>query len=412
MRPEASPIANNVSPGTSTVTPVTQNHQDHVLEYMPLASAPRTHIAFLDGIRGLSALYVVLYHCVIRGELGVIGHRLTGWMEYGRFAVDVFIVLSGYCLMLPVARSTDRQLRGGIRQYIKRRARRILPPYYGSMIVAIVFVSAGRYMKHGQASVGMADPTALSPGNLLTHILLMHNLFRAYVTSLNPVLWTVALEWQLYFVFPILLLPLWRRTGFVSTVFLACLLGISPLVLAPNYNLGWTCPWFVGLFAMGMAAAVVTESRKERFQSIVLRIPWGWLSLLCVAVPLVFRLPDSITWWLNDLIVGGAAAMLILHCVRCLRGPSSRPADLLVRLFQSRPAVGLGMFSYSLYLIHDPFNWILRSFLRSLHLSHRGQFFFSLFIDVPLVIALSYGFYLLCERPFVASKSASVQNGM
>ena len=246
-----------------------------------------------------------------------------------------------------------------------------------------------------------------SPGNLLTHLLLVHNLFRSYVMSLNPVLWTVALEWQLYFVFPAVLLPLWRRTGLVPMVLIACLLGLSPLFLAPHYNLGWTCPWFVGLFAMGMAAAVLTESREEGFQSIVSRTPWGWLGLLCIALPFIFRLPGSITWWLNDLIVGCVATMLILHCVRCLRGPSSRPTDLLVRLFQSRPAVGLGLFSYSLYLIHDPFNWILRSFLRALHLSNRGQFLFSLFIDVPLVIALSYGFYLLCERPFAVSKGAS-----
>ena len=406
MQPETSSAANNIMPRDSTAESVHDGHHALAIADPPLPPASRrNHLAFLDGIRGLSALYVVLFHCVLREDLGGIGRRLTDWMHYGRFAVDVFIVLSGYCLMLPVARSSDRQLRGGIGAYLKRRARRILPPYYASMAVAAVVICLGRFLKHGHVSAGAADPAALTPGNIVTHLLLIHNLFRSYVVSLNPVLWTVALEWQLYFVFPLVLLPLWRRAGLIPTLFFACLIGLSPLVLSPHYNLGWTCPWFVGLFAMGMSAAVLTESKAERLQQRVSGTPWGLLCLLGLMVTLLCRWPSNIGWWLKDLLVGAAAAALILHCVRSLRSPSSGKRDLLVRLFESPSAVRLGMFSYSLYLIHEPINWVSRAFLRMVHLSPRGDFVFSLLITVPLVIALAYGFFLLAERPFLTSKS-------
>jgi peptidoglycan/LPS O-acetylase OafA/YrhL len=42
-------------------------------------------------------------------------------LRYGNFAVAIFIVLSGYVLMLPVARSHNGYLPGGLWDYIQRR---------------------------------------------------------------------------------------------------------------------------------------------------------------------------------------------------------------------------------------------------------------------------------------------------
>src|SRR3569833_2194310 len=81
----------------------------------------RYRFLFLDGIRGLAAIYVVLFHFISQfgagGPLGValspVMSTLTSWMGYGHYAVDVFIVLSGYSLMVPVARSAPNPLPKG-----------------------------------------------------------------------------------------------------------------------------------------------------------------------------------------------------------------------------------------------------------------------------------------------------------
>ncbi|HEV8551621.1 MAG TPA: acyltransferase family protein, partial [Polyangiaceae bacterium] len=64
-------------------------------------------LAYLDSLRALAALYVVAFHCV----LGFAAKDLSGpWRilrracAFGHEAVAIFIVLSGYCLMLPVIR--------------------------------------------------------------------------------------------------------------------------------------------------------------------------------------------------------------------------------------------------------------------------------------------------------------------
>ena len=92
---------------------------------------------YLDGLRGLAALYVTLHHAYLQvfpnpeQVLPVALAWGTHWLEYGSFSVAIFIVLSGYCLMLPVAKSGV--LTGGAWHYIQRRARRIIPPYYAAI---------------------------------------------------------------------------------------------------------------------------------------------------------------------------------------------------------------------------------------------------------------------------------------
>src|SRR5262245_54437637 len=94
-------------------------------------SSPR--LAFLDGLRGLAALYVVLHHAALEvsgGSFSRGSNLVRGLLRHGHFAVAVFIVLSGYCLMRPVAGDPLGRLRGGMWGYLGRRARRILPPYF------------------------------------------------------------------------------------------------------------------------------------------------------------------------------------------------------------------------------------------------------------------------------------------
>src|SRR5205085_647811 len=101
---------------------------------MDKSSTGTRHLAYLDGLRGLAALQVVLGHAAMQVHWGSLAkprviQAALGPMTFAREAVALFIVLSGFCLMLPVVRR-EGVLQGGAWQFFKRRARRILPPYY------------------------------------------------------------------------------------------------------------------------------------------------------------------------------------------------------------------------------------------------------------------------------------------
>jgi len=102
-----------------------------------------THLDWLDAIRGAAALYVVCHHAVM--QVIVVGdhahdlfYRLLQLLtSYGHYAVDVFIVLSGYSLMLPII---AKQQFGNIWIFYLRRTIRIVLPYFATLIFTLIII--------------------------------------------------------------------------------------------------------------------------------------------------------------------------------------------------------------------------------------------------------------------------------
>ncbi len=386
---------------------------------LPPKPAPRLRLDYLDGLRGLAALYVVMHHAYygLTSE-AVLPHQialLTYWLYLGRSAVDIFIVLSGYCLMLPVVRSGAGVLSGGSPNFFKRRARRILPPYYAAMAVTLLGIALIPALH--DANPGTLWSTTLPAwgiGPILSHLLLIHNFNPAWHSKINYPMWSVATEWQIYFLFPLLLLPVWRRGGAAAAVLTAFVVGFVPLILFYDRFSG-VSPQFLGLFALGMAAADLNFSPKPRLLFWRERLPWGWLAgliTLALVAASLHRSSGPLAVPLKDILVGAATACLLVYCTRWLTrrhetatdqsAETQRRAPLLLRVFESRPAVLLGVFSYSLYLMHAPVLAICQNALSARHLSPTLDLVVMLCGAVPLAVVFSYGFHLVFERPFLS----------
>lgn len=376
-------------------------------------SAPlRFH--YLDGLRGLAALSVLLGHAfgLAASQEGSISQSLphwfvrsTRWMMNVHYAVAVFIVLSGYCLMLPVARAGDRRLPGGLVGFFKRRARRILPAYYATLACVLGIVTISHYLfKHTAGT--MVD---VSLENVITHVFLIQNLFQKWSIQLDAPMWSVALEWQIYFVFALVLLPMWRRFGIAGTTAFGFALGYLPLVALPQgLNLSWTSPWCLGLFTFGMCAAVVTCSPpgKCRLAKNV-GVQNGGLVLIAsgLAGLAVFK-PDWLDapfYWITDVFVGAFTALLILVCGRKMRGQWWHRA--IVDGLEFRSVTTLGAFSFSLYLVHYPILLKMQYLMHKDGFSEPAQMVILFLGGVPFCLLLAYGFHLVWERPFMPGRS-------
>ena len=366
----------------------------------------RLHLVYLDGLRGLAALYVVIFHVYMK--LYINGGSLPfGWpiAAYGGLAVDVFIVLSGYCLMLPVVRSTDARLNGGAFNFLQRRAWRILPPYYAALAITIALLLISQRLSQGHGAAISTKANDLTLGAVISHLLLIHNINAAWKYTIDGSMWSVATEWQIYFFLPALLLPLWRRWGSTAALAGAWALGLLPLLL-PSSFADSTHSWLLGLFAMGMAAASINFPRQT--QQLAERYPWGVITC-CFATLLVGVLvafgPDAQKFWPTDMLVGFAASALLVYCTlfRTYQQPRSTP--FVLRLLESRALVSLGAFSYSLYLIHGPILAIL-IFLMHHRLHGNNLFLLMIGLGLPITLGASYLFYLCFERPFLRTRSA------
>jgi peptidoglycan/LPS O-acetylase OafA/YrhL len=70
-----------------------------------------------------------------------------------------------------------------------------------------------------------------------------------------------------------------------------------------------------------------------------------------------------------------------------------------------RPLVWVGGFSYSVYLIHAPLLQVIWQYgLRPLGLGALPTYLALVALGLPLIVAASWGFWYVCERPFLNSK--------
>lgn len=407
-----------------SLSPVTALPLEHQFPLVAPGRVPETRLrfAFLDGLRGLAALYVALYHgyawvcsapLAARSQQERFFVALLSPLAWGPYSVVVFVVLSGFCLMLPVARrpheaandaSPMGMLPGGFKEYLRRRALRILPSYGGALLLSFfVLLACKMWRRNWGLAPGLeGDPrTNFDARNWIAHGLLLHNLNPAWARSLNNSLWSVATEWQIYFAFPALLW-VWKRVGSMATIAAGCSVGwFLTAVARGQFDLA--SPWFLGVFAIGMAgAAIVCSGPNAR------RMPWLWVSGL-MTLALLGASGFSACGlmgvaWLADVVFGLACAALLIGCANAQLDGSRRPL-FLQRVLESRPALWLGACSYSLYLTHYLWLFLLDAFAARSNWSLTTRLLAAVGIYCPVAIGVAWVFHLGFERSFLARRA-------
>lgn len=387
----------------------------------------KTRIGYIDGIRGLAALAVAILHAfqmfgyglepvgVVsdalltgRGIERVLPPLFTNVIQFGAFAVEIFIVISGYSLMLGVARSKDRRPKGGVVAYFKRRVKRIWPPYYAALLLSLLIIAVVPGMNE-KSNMYWDLALPVTPGATVSHLLFFHYLTPEWFYRINPPMWTVALEEHIYVLFPFVLLPLWRRMGAGALVLLGSVGSVIMWhLLSPWF--GGANFWFIGLFTMGAAAASIGFSSNEGESRWRHRLPWGKISIaLLIGFYLLYqymlRFDDSLMQfpWLDDMILGAGVACLLLHLTEKWKQVEQehtlKPRSLAV--LEAPPVVWLGIFSYSLYLLHAPLLAICARIIRDSGFTSIEAYALILVVGVPVTVIGAYVFHRIFERPFM-----------
>jgi peptidoglycan/LPS O-acetylase OafA/YrhL len=362
-----------------------------------LADPQARRVAGLDGIRGLAALYVVADHVFLRSFRGYpVDHApfWAGWLIYGRFAVVVFIVLSGFSLALSPARHGWRL--DSYTAFARRRARRILPPYWA----ALAFSLAIAWLIIPQPGHGVPDATSVVVNGLL-----VQNVVAAH--SPNAAFWSMAVEAQLYLLLPLLLLAVRRRGAVVMLAVVGTVVAavgiFGPHIPRLDTFVIQSAPDLAALFAVGVLAAGIVSAGAARRSW-----PWGWLALAALAPVLVVIGWRGSVWTLGhlywvDLALGPAIACLLAALA------TGRPLALL-RLLDSRPIRSLGSFSYSLYLTHAPIVAIVcERIVAGRVAAGVPAFLVSLALAVPLTVVFARVFAAVFEIPFARRRSVSAR---
>jgi peptidoglycan/LPS O-acetylase OafA/YrhL len=364
------------------------------------AAAP-SRLPYLDGLRGLSALYVLIFHSLdIRvpqdGErLSLPLRGVDAVFNYGHMAVCMFIVLSGFSLMLPLARRGTWQLQGGFGGFMRRRGRRVLPPYYAALLLSLLVIIGYRAV-----SAEAEYEEALSPASIASHVFLVHNWSFDWVYRINGPMWSVATEWQIYVLMPLVLIPLWRRLG--AAVTLALTWGSSVAIyfgVPADNNLYWAAPWFVGSFALGMWGAEVSFA-DQPWPGRLRRLPWSRVSLASFALLVAVLAGGGDAWayvWTDGLVSIFAATLIVALVAQAHETPEGRRTT---RFCSARPIAFLGGFSYSMYLLQHPLLKLTEKAFGSMPVSYDVVVTVQLLVGTPFILFVSWVFAEFLERPF------------
>jgi peptidoglycan/LPS O-acetylase OafA/YrhL len=189
----------------------------------------RANTGFLDGLRGLSALWVLSAHCMIWG----------GWyglpLPSAKIAVDVFMLLSGFLMALHAHERERREpfthWRGWAAFYA-RRVLRLAPVYWLTLLLIALLSDAflSGYAVLADRLPGLRDDpiyhprwVELTPANLLVHASLMFGLWPRWSFATMLPDWSLSLEMQFYLALPLLYLALTRLGTLRAAIPLALL---------------------------------------------------------------------------------------------------------------------------------------------------------------------------------------------
>ncbi|WP_030901026.1 acyltransferase family protein [Streptomyces sp. NRRL F-5126] len=309
---------------------------------LPTPRAGRPHLAPLDGLRGLAVAAVLLFH--------------AGYLRGGFLGVDLFFVLSGFLITGLLLAETRRA--GGIdlAAFWARRARRLLPALVvmgvATLLLAWVFGSPSLL------AFALDDaPWAAAQAVNWHFIAEQVGYWNASDTRLFSHLWSIAVEWQFYLAWPVVVLLAGRgRHGERRVASLAVVGACVSLALMIMFDTAVdTTRVYEGTdtraFSLLLGAAVATRPVRAGFA----RVPRQAADLLCA----VLACGLVASWALTDgqhapgLFQGGmflhslVAAVLIATLAAV---PDGRTGRALGSVVPRR----LGELSYGLYLWHWP----------------------------------------------------------
>lgn len=353
--------------------------------------------AALDGVRGLAALSVLLFHAWLYTRVDVSASARETTLDFvvheGRLGLVLFFVLSGFLLWRPfVAAARGRRPRPGTRDYLVRRGARVLPGYYLALIGSVALL-------WGAAET---PGVRLPPADMLPLFLVFaQNFDGATVMKLDPPMWTLAVEVSFYLLLPLVAVAALRlpRTRAVQALVPLALLagGVAwnvDIAGGDSIIAGKLLPAMLPYFALGMLAALALDGRRPFGRPVA----WG---LLAAGIALVVG--DA--WWQAH----GAASQSTSYAFRIWRDMPGAAGFALViavaagsagagtALLRWRPLVYAGTISYGMYLWHVPLLLAARH-LGILPLQTLPGLLVALLLTVP-VAAASWHWV---ERPAVA----------
>lgn len=310
-------------------------------------------LSMADGVRVLSIGIIMWFHIWqqswLEPSITIAGKfiDLQPMVRTGYILVDIMLMLSGYLLMVPVARGSEIKPL----EFYKKRLIRILPCYLLSVFV-MLFCFAIPGDEYYTSSAMWKD--------IITHLTFTHTFFvDTYVyTHLNVVLWTLAIEMQFYLIFPFLCRAFKKKPVLCYLVMTGIAFGFRFWAAKTTVNIDLLLnqlPAMLDVYANGMMAALITvELEKHDFGKYSKVF---FTSILIFAFVLMWRLFEkqyAMSFPMDERKLGQLVNRYELSVLGAMILISGENSFLYIRkLFGNRVTRFLSNISFNCYIWHQ-----------------------------------------------------------
>ena len=298
----------------------------------------KNHFLLIDFLKVFAALLIILHHLSSYGQMAEDARQflpgvMTWLFEYGRYAVQIFLVMGGYLAAQSLTRTRDIRNPRTALKLIFNRYLRLFAPYVVALLITILCAWVARFWVQDEF-VGESETL----GQFLAHLFFLQGILG--LDSISAGAWYVAIDWQLYAVLAIMfgMFPGFRSLIWVSTILIvASLLYFNRLSDYENYFI-----YFIGSYGLGVLAQLAKNDADPAANRLA--------RILIIIIGLVILVSSFDHLWIRNILAYFVAIALIVWGGRAYKDEKHAKMHNLVFsiLWGSRR-------SYCAFLLHFSF---------------------------------------------------------
>ena len=367
---------------------------ENALSDTSVRHAGNTPYRLLDAWRGVAALWVVMLHV----RLPSTSAWLFNFSAGGHLGVPMFFVISGYCIANAAMRSVNAPK--PVKHFLTARVHRIYPPYFCASALAVVLSLTLTVLveRHVVGSSQIADLNLRHQNWRFWVGALTLTQLPLHTASLIRVFWSLCYEVVFY---ALIALALWGTLKLRQPPLLleaSAILTLGVLIWLDAAGGQGAFPWNLWpQFGLGVLVYQILAQPERKGPKIVFAVCGVLIVYGAICYPEAGDV-DGLSGGFQSLFYLGFAVVLLLLF---------RWDSRLAQLGPVRALAGIGLFSYSLYLVHLlALGIVTQGLNRIAFIQSHALLVYAL--KLALCIGAGRLFFHVCERPFLDSRQRQI----
>lgn len=296
----------------------------------------------IDLLKVFAALLIILHHLSNYGQIAVDARSvlpgLMAWLfEYGRYAVQIFLVMAGYLAAQSLTKFANAKFSAhALLRVIINRYFRLFAPYIAALLFTIACAWIARFWVNDEF---VGEQETLS--QLLAHLFFLQGILG--LDSISAGAWYVAIDWQLYSIMGVLLITF---SSYQALIWFISILAVSSLLFfnrSSQYEAYFI--YFIGSYSLGVLAYLAKNFTDQKIR--------GLAKLALITIGVIIAISTLHQVWLRNFLAWFVALLLLVWgnaSYPSLSSASSKVAACLLRwIAWASPR------SYCAFLIHFAF---------------------------------------------------------